>query len=502
MTSFEKSLAQKQDQKLQRRLQDELKRLRKQGSNLTCADCGDGDTRFASANLGVFLCNRCFGVHRGVGQHVTKPKVLTLDNWTEGEVARLAAVGNTAANAFYLARLPPGIRVPTPDTRNDEVSRFARQKYEERRFSAEGAPPWENAARDTSGELGGGACGSGAGARAGQRKRQEPQRAAAPDWGPFDAGGVVQSQAVGAWDAFTDGEAAAKPAQPSPFTAQAPTWDLFGPGEGAPQPRGTRRVAEPASGGPSGWDPFGWDLGNQASLQPHGGTWGPQSGAQPTLGASAWDPFGQGTGQGQAAQPRVATYPELGSQPLGALAPWDPFGAGATGGQQALPQQTQLCAGGSEWLARPLGGDADDPFVQGAAGHASGLSQPGVRKHADAWPGISNWDPFSQGPGRQPMRQAQGGWEPQLDACTPGGASVRPFAGEASAEQAALHPSPLGVGGSRLPPPGAGSGFDPFGPGAGGGQRAAWQPSQPGLRSGVQPAQTGVSGWGPFGTGK
>jgi hypothetical protein len=40
------------------------------------------DPRWASWNLGVFLCIRCSGIHRGMGTHISKVKSVDLDVWT------------------------------------------------------------------------------------------------------------------------------------------------------------------------------------------------------------------------------------------------------------------------------------------------------------------------------------------------------------------------------------------------------------------------------------
>lgn len=43
-------------------------------------------TRWASWNIGVFLCIRCGGLHRKLGTHISRVKSVTLDSWTEEEV--------------------------------------------------------------------------------------------------------------------------------------------------------------------------------------------------------------------------------------------------------------------------------------------------------------------------------------------------------------------------------------------------------------------------------
>lgn len=48
-----------------------LNTLLGQPANKACADCAERNPRFASTTFGVFLCNRCFGVHRGLGTHIT-----------------------------------------------------------------------------------------------------------------------------------------------------------------------------------------------------------------------------------------------------------------------------------------------------------------------------------------------------------------------------------------------------------------------------------------------
>lgn len=43
--------------------------------------------RWASWNLGIFLCIRCAGIHRNLGVHISRVKSVNLDTWTPQQVA-------------------------------------------------------------------------------------------------------------------------------------------------------------------------------------------------------------------------------------------------------------------------------------------------------------------------------------------------------------------------------------------------------------------------------
>lgn len=49
-----------------------LQELLKEEENKYCADCETKQPRWASWNLGVFLCIRCAGLHRNLGVHISK----------------------------------------------------------------------------------------------------------------------------------------------------------------------------------------------------------------------------------------------------------------------------------------------------------------------------------------------------------------------------------------------------------------------------------------------
>ena len=42
--------------------------------------------RWASWNLGVFICIRCAGIHRNLGVHISRVKSVNLDSWTQEQI--------------------------------------------------------------------------------------------------------------------------------------------------------------------------------------------------------------------------------------------------------------------------------------------------------------------------------------------------------------------------------------------------------------------------------
>ncbi|KAJ6292872.1 hypothetical protein OIU78_024945 [Salix suchowensis] len=87
-----------------------LKDLLLQSDNRFCADCGAPDPKWASANIGVFICLKCCGVHRSLGTHISKVLSVTLDEWSDDEIDAMTEVGgNSSANAIYEAFFPEGV---------------------------------------------------------------------------------------------------------------------------------------------------------------------------------------------------------------------------------------------------------------------------------------------------------------------------------------------------------------------------------------------------------
>uniref|UniRef100_T1GWF7 Arf-GAP domain-containing protein n=1 Tax=Megaselia scalaris TaxID=36166 RepID=T1GWF7_MEGSC len=95
--------------------------------------------RWASWNLGVFLCIRCAGIHRNLGVHISRVKSVNLDTWTPEQVLSLQQMGNSRARAVYEAQLPDGFRRPQTD---NALESFIRAKYEHKKYIArEWVPP-------------------------------------------------------------------------------------------------------------------------------------------------------------------------------------------------------------------------------------------------------------------------------------------------------------------------------------------------------------------------
>ncbi|KAK4054642.1 ARF GAP with effector function(s) [Microbotryomycetes sp. JL221] len=115
---------------------DILKTMLKRPENKVCADCKRNDPRWASTNLGCFMCIRCSGIHRGMGVHITRIKSVDLDSWTPDQIANIQRWGNRRANAYWEAHLKAGHMPP-----EHKIESFIRSKYELKRWAMEGPVP-------------------------------------------------------------------------------------------------------------------------------------------------------------------------------------------------------------------------------------------------------------------------------------------------------------------------------------------------------------------------
>ncbi|KAI6132948.1 ArfGap-domain-containing protein [Pisolithus croceorrhizus] len=110
--------------------------------NDVCADCKARAPRWASFNIGIFICMNCASIHRKIGTHITKVKSLSLDEWSKEQVEFMKQNGNLKSNQLYN---PDEVRHPPPANlmgteRDSELEKFIRAKYEYKRFMGRKPP--------------------------------------------------------------------------------------------------------------------------------------------------------------------------------------------------------------------------------------------------------------------------------------------------------------------------------------------------------------------------
>jgi len=107
--------------------------------NKYCADCLSKGPRWASWNLGVFLCIRCSGIHRSMGVHISKVRSVNLDTWAPDWIHSITKWGNARANDYWEYNLPANF--VRPSTNNGLMEQFIRDKYERQRYKRKETDP-------------------------------------------------------------------------------------------------------------------------------------------------------------------------------------------------------------------------------------------------------------------------------------------------------------------------------------------------------------------------
>ncbi|KAI7864651.1 putative GTPase activating protein for Arf-domain-containing protein [Spinellus fusiger] len=109
-----------------------LKELLQKPANKYCADY----TRWASWNLGLFVCIRCSGVHRSMGTHISKAvKSVDLDTWIPEQVENMIKWGNERANLYWEAHLSD------KQPQEGNIDMWIRTKYEQKKWAMKGPMP-------------------------------------------------------------------------------------------------------------------------------------------------------------------------------------------------------------------------------------------------------------------------------------------------------------------------------------------------------------------------
>ncbi|XP_059304516.1 probable ADP-ribosylation factor GTPase-activating protein AGD15 isoform X2 [Lycium barbarum] len=106
-----------------------LEGLLKLPENRECADCRGRAPRWASINLGIFICLQCSGIHRSLGVHISKVRSTTLDTWLPEQVSFMQCVGNEKSNNYWEAELPASAD-------KSDIAKFIRTKYQDKQWAS------------------------------------------------------------------------------------------------------------------------------------------------------------------------------------------------------------------------------------------------------------------------------------------------------------------------------------------------------------------------------
>ena len=126
--------------KKQEQLAEEVKRIRKDPANLTCADCPVRSTPYVCIDYSSFVCTGCAGIHREFNHRV---KSIAVATFNEKEVANIREGGNSNLNRKYLAKWKKNkdsFTMPR-EGEKDKIKQYIQFKYIDKKWYKENPKP-------------------------------------------------------------------------------------------------------------------------------------------------------------------------------------------------------------------------------------------------------------------------------------------------------------------------------------------------------------------------
>ncbi|XP_017262098.1 arf-GAP with SH3 domain, ANK repeat and PH domain-containing protein 1 isoform X5 [Kryptolebias marmoratus] len=103
--------------------------------NEVCCDCGAGDPKWLSTNLGILTCIECSGIHREMGVHISRIQSMELDKLGTSELLLAKNVGNSSFNEIMEANLPSPSPKPNPSSDMTVRKEFINAKYVDHKYA-------------------------------------------------------------------------------------------------------------------------------------------------------------------------------------------------------------------------------------------------------------------------------------------------------------------------------------------------------------------------------
>ncbi|KAJ1562518.1 Arf-GAP with coiled-coil, ANK repeat and PH domain-containing protein 1 [Nowakowskiella sp. JEL0078] len=111
-----------------------VKQLREIPGNDKCAECNELEAlEWCSTNLGILVCLKCSGSHRGLGRHVSKVRSLVLDTMDIETMALVKELGNQKVNSIFEAKVGE-FQKPTPESDTLTREKWCTAKYSQQKM--------------------------------------------------------------------------------------------------------------------------------------------------------------------------------------------------------------------------------------------------------------------------------------------------------------------------------------------------------------------------------